>query len=765
MKEIWRKFKDFPNYSVSNFGNLKYPSGKLLIRNSKKRYIELSLKNDTDTKNTNLHKIIADTFLKEKYHEKKQKFPNENLEVNHKDGNKHNNNVNNLEWVTHSENMIHAYKNRLIQNKNGGTKIIYIDENNNKIEYNSVNIAAKKLGVSKCIISSILKKKRKPGYYQKKSNKQDNICKRCGHKYSTNGNLKHHLFGVPNRTYKICSPIKSNISIEELKQEFIESKKKLYLNFKYKLEYDNEEWFCLDKIDHQLKKYSITKSGRVKNDKKNREFVRGQNDDYIRVDFTYNKKCIGWAVHRLLATYFLEEEYKLKIKEYPNEQLVVNHKDGNKKNNNIDNLEWCTQKENMIHASENNLLNLTSENRIRNIYKLELNGEILETITHNKDKNINSVCLNNNKYHYQGYGYCYIEDYKENKEINPLLLSIFPDIIHDCENLESSDFDKLRPYISKERHIWKKELNGKRLCKYVSITEAIEQNCSGINKAINNNTSANGYGWEYLNYKDILNPNREYELNPVLGLEKYNLDHTKKIDYDLVRKCIILNCFPIWKIYPKTGDRIKKYTSVTEAEKEEDLGRGTITDCITGDGVIRGNYIWERANFYIEENNNYRKIPLNSRVINKKHSEYEIVQYDKNNNLIKVYNNRREINEELNIDLSMSYKENNGYIFNYLTEEEYLKIRHILFDRKIKLKNTSFDDERYLKSLNINITNDIKKYIGNISIIDNKYQVKIKSQKLNLPKMRFRSNNDAIIMIQAQNIKNKLVKIEKIVLK
>ena len=51
-------------------------------------------------------------------------------------------------------------------------------------------------------------------------------------------------------------------------------------------------------------------------------------------------------IHRLIAEAFLENEYN---------KPCINHIDGNKKNNNIDNLEWCTKKENNIHAIKTGL--------------------------------------------------------------------------------------------------------------------------------------------------------------------------------------------------------------------------------------------------------------------------------------------------------------------------------------------------------------------------------------------------------------------------
>lgn len=71
-----------------------------------------------------------------------------------------------------------------------------------------------------------------------------------------------------------------------------------------------------------------------------REDVNG----YLRVSLFLNGKEKRYMVHRLVAGAFIEREEKLNI---------VNHKDSDRKNNSVENLEWCTQSQNILHGYRN----------------------------------------------------------------------------------------------------------------------------------------------------------------------------------------------------------------------------------------------------------------------------------------------------------------------------------------------------------------------------------------------------------------------------
>lgn len=92
-------------------------------------------------KNKNVHRIIAETFI-----------PNESGLpcVNHKDGNKLNNSVDNLEWCNHSENTLHSFRNGL--QKKVGESLVYTEEELEYIKnhlYEKPSIVAAYLGRNK----------------------------------------------------------------------------------------------------------------------------------------------------------------------------------------------------------------------------------------------------------------------------------------------------------------------------------------------------------------------------------------------------------------------------------------------------------------------------------------------------------------------------------------------------------------------------------------------------------------------------------------
>lgn len=72
---------------------------------------------------------------------------------------------------------------------------------------------------------------------------------------------------------------------------------------------------------------------------------------YLAVSYMENGKQKHEYVHRLVASAFIPN---------PHNKPEVNHKDGNKSNNDISNLEWVTRKENVHHAIENKLIDLAA---------------------------------------------------------------------------------------------------------------------------------------------------------------------------------------------------------------------------------------------------------------------------------------------------------------------------------------------------------------------------------------------------------------------
>jgi len=107
--EEWKYIEGYPNYQVSNFGrvkSLKFGKERILKPMVRSGYLRVEL----DSNAKSIHRLVCDCF-----HEKVEGKG----KVNHKDGNKKNNNVANLEWCNDSENIRHAILNGLKPSSKG----------------------------------------------------------------------------------------------------------------------------------------------------------------------------------------------------------------------------------------------------------------------------------------------------------------------------------------------------------------------------------------------------------------------------------------------------------------------------------------------------------------------------------------------------------------------------------------------------------------------------------------------------------------------
>lgn len=147
--------------------------------------------------------------------------------------------------------------------------------------------------------------------------------------------------------------------------------------------------------------YEVSDLGNVRNKKtglirKSYKKYNGKyENDYLKVDIYYKGKRQKKAVHRLVAECFLEDY---------NECLEVNHKNSNRTDNRVENLEMTTKEENYLHS----IINGNGSQR-KPVYCLDLNNNRLDFISlwgaarfikdkYNKNVKIDHICnnINNN---------------------------------------------------------------------------------------------------------------------------------------------------------------------------------------------------------------------------------------------------------------------------------------------------------------------------------------------------------------------------------
>ena len=115
------------------------------------------------------------------------------------------------------------------------------------------------------------------------------------------------------------------------------------------------------------KNYAISNLGNIKNIKTNRVLkIRPNHNGYLKTNISIKGKLKTVFPHRLVAEAFISNSDN-----YP----IVNHKDENKQNNCVDNLEWCTNEYNIKYGT-------AQERRVQKqrkvVYKYNLNDEFIE---------------------------------------------------------------------------------------------------------------------------------------------------------------------------------------------------------------------------------------------------------------------------------------------------------------------------------------------------------------------------------------------------
>ena len=115
--QVKRQYKE-TNYSVDTDGNVYSPSGIMKPQKDNIGYIKVTIVEDGKQKRYSVHRMVAITFIPNKHN---------HPDVNHKNSDKSDNRLSNLEWCSKSYNHIHKYEN-LSDNKKTGRMSLTMNE-------------------------------------------------------------------------------------------------------------------------------------------------------------------------------------------------------------------------------------------------------------------------------------------------------------------------------------------------------------------------------------------------------------------------------------------------------------------------------------------------------------------------------------------------------------------------------------------------------------------------------------------------------------
>jgi hypothetical protein len=347
----------FSDYMVSEVGEVfSRKTGKTVkrkLRTTQDGYLSVNLcginELEPDRKlsernacNYRVHRLVALAFIPN---------PEGKKYVNHKDGDKTNNCVENLEWVTHAENIIHMQE--VLKKEKHKEPVVQATLDGKFVaRFESMRNACDKTGVDYRSISSVCtgRTRQAKGYlwfYERefKEGVQMRKSARCkkveqytkDDKYirtfdSVQEAAEHVGAFVTNISYACSGKIKSSKGFH---WKYAKEKKEKKID-------ETEGWVELPDYPHD----KISSDGKIysKKIKKIKKQSKGKYKYVPMTDKDGNKKSV--AVHRLVALAYLPN---------PNNYPIINHIDGNPGNNAVENLEWCSHSQNASHAHSTGL--------------------------------------------------------------------------------------------------------------------------------------------------------------------------------------------------------------------------------------------------------------------------------------------------------------------------------------------------------------------------------------------------------------------------
>ena len=335
MEEIWKTIEDYPNYEVSTFGNIKNKTTnkQLKLQKNYSGYLKISLLNiEKKSFSCIVHRLVAKAFIPN---------PENKPTVNHIDKIRNNNNLYNLEWATMSEQNKHLLLNReKILKPINNKPICKLDNMTNNIieEYKSISDAA--IWIIDNNLTTITEKNR------------NNISIVCSKICAVANNKRQHAF-----KFKWKYIIKNDVI-------------------------ENEVWKEIPIQVIGKNNYFVSNLGRFKTNKNEIKTDHSYGSGYKRIQIDKHL----FLLHRLIAFTFLEN---------PENKEFVNHKDGNRLNNSLDNLEWATCLENNIHKINSGLSN-TTKKIIQHDSNMKKINEFNSIVDASKILNISSSCISDN---------------------------------------------------------------------------------------------------------------------------------------------------------------------------------------------------------------------------------------------------------------------------------------------------------------------------------------------------------------------------------